>query len=319
LSRAHAARRFDIVRLLVEHGYDPASVDMREVFETWDADLMEYFIDRGANVEEGNPLAHALCNRIQTAFRVLKRDRHRFSSFQRQADIALRYHCKEGNMKWVSLMLWAGADPYSPGTEDPDRESPPEDQGCSALAFAALYKHYEVFRLKQVRLDAKHPSMRLVARWSCDREGMDLLKTLLEQGMEVNDQENGGCSLLQHTLEGMSWSIHSNPWGSHNPAGLDTSRAWEKVEVIDLLVQHGARWVPKDRGEVNSARRSLLKLVPRYTVAFFSILATNKACSRAVMQSLLSTATMKKHMGKQAQLLAKFISSLPDEIHQGSA
>ena len=30
-----------------------------------------------------------------------------------QANIALRYHCKEGNVKWIALMLWAGADPYA--------------------------------------------------------------------------------------------------------------------------------------------------------------------------------------------------------------
>ena len=88
MSRALRVRRLDIVKLLVEHGYDPASVDMREVFETWDAEMMEYFIDRGANVEARNPLAYALCLRIQTALRVLKRDRERFPSFQRQADIA---------------------------------------------------------------------------------------------------------------------------------------------------------------------------------------------------------------------------------------
>ena len=32
----------------------------------------------------------------------------------RQATMALRYHAADGNLKWVSLLLWAGADPRLP-------------------------------------------------------------------------------------------------------------------------------------------------------------------------------------------------------------
>ena len=217
-------------------------------------------------------------------------------------------------MKWVSLMLWAGADPYSLGSDDPKTELAEGDKGYSALAFAALHRHYEVFRLKQVHLDVNHPSMRVVALWSCDRKGMDLLKVLLEQGMKVNEQENGGCSLLQHALEHMSWNFQRDSWSHRDStAGLDTAEAGEQVEVIELLVQHGAKWIPKDRGEINSARRSLLKLVPRYTLAFFSIMATNKACSRHTIQALVGTATVKRHLGNQVQLITKFSSSFPDD------
>jgi hypothetical protein len=96
MSRALQLHCFDIVQLLVEYGYDPASVPMTEVFATWDPAIMEYFIDRGADVETGDPLAWALCRRIRTALRVLKSYRDRCPSFQRQADIALRHHCKAG-------------------------------------------------------------------------------------------------------------------------------------------------------------------------------------------------------------------------------
>ena len=61
------ARRFDIIQLLVEHGYDPKQIDMKDLFNTWDPAMMEYFIDKGADVETGNPLAWAFCNRIRTA------------------------------------------------------------------------------------------------------------------------------------------------------------------------------------------------------------------------------------------------------------
>ena len=107
MNRALKARRFDIVKLLVAHGFDPRSVNMEQVFDSWDPEIMSYFIDAGADVESGNPFAYALCNRIRTALGVFKRYRERFPSLEEQANIALRHHCKEGNTKWISLMLWA--------------------------------------------------------------------------------------------------------------------------------------------------------------------------------------------------------------------
>jgi hypothetical protein len=46
MSLALGMRRLDMAQLLVDHGYDPASVDMEEVFQTWDPQIMEYFIER---------------------------------------------------------------------------------------------------------------------------------------------------------------------------------------------------------------------------------------------------------------------------------
>jgi hypothetical protein len=60
-------------------------------------------------------------------------------------------------MKWVSLMLWAEADPYARGSDSPEAEHDSEDEGLIALGFAALYSHYEVFNLKKIRLDPNHP------------------------------------------------------------------------------------------------------------------------------------------------------------------
>ena len=144
LTSALRLRRFDLVQLLVEHGYDPAAVDLCEVFETWDRAIMEYFIDRGADLDTGDPLAQALCQRIRTALGVFKRYREFRPALQRQADIALRYHCKEGNLKWVSLMLWAGADAYSLGPDNPGQHLDAEDEGYSALAYAALHRRFQL-------------------------------------------------------------------------------------------------------------------------------------------------------------------------------
>jgi len=48
-------RRFDIIQLLVEFGFDPKTVDMFAVFHSWDPEIMEYFIDAGADIENEMP------------------------------------------------------------------------------------------------------------------------------------------------------------------------------------------------------------------------------------------------------------------------
>lgn len=313
MSRAIASRRFDLVKLLVDHGYDPTTVDLLDVFETWDGQLMDYFIERGADLETGNPLAHALCNRVRTALHAFKRYRERFPGLQRQVDLALRHHCKSGQIKWVSLLLWAGADPYSLGSDDPNAEITSESEGYSALAIAALYHRHDVFRLKQVKLDANHPSLRVAAQWSCDREGVWLLQCLIDHGFPLNDRPNGGSSLISHSVQRMSWNLRSKINGEKREpsAKIDSSEATEQIEVIEFLVRHGARWAPIDEDEIKAARRSLLKLVPRFALALFSILATSKACTKEAATSLFKNSAMKKHLASYYSLIERFLETLP--------
>jgi hypothetical protein len=51
--------------------------------------------------------------------------------------MALRHHCEEGNFKWVSLLLWAGADPSAKGPDSHDEDPDPEED-LRALDCAAL-------------------------------------------------------------------------------------------------------------------------------------------------------------------------------------
>ena len=72
LSHALRERRFDIVQLLVEHGADPKAVEMYYVFDTWQPEIMEYFIEHGADVESGSPLAQAYTRSTRIDSRALR-------------------------------------------------------------------------------------------------------------------------------------------------------------------------------------------------------------------------------------------------------
>jgi ankyrin repeat protein len=312
MSKALTSRRFDIAQLLIQHGFDPKSIDMKQVFDTWDPELMEYFIERGAEMEKGNPLAYALCSRIRTALRILKQYRERFPSFEEQANIALRHHCKEGNLKWVSLMLWAGADPNKPGIENFAQENcSDEDNGLSALGYAALYNHFDVFSLKKVKLDPAQPAMKEVMSYLCEEGGFEILMKLLEKGMDPNDQENGGCSAIDNCLCRMGWTF--SIYGDFDDRDTDTSRARESIKAIHLLAKHGAKWKPSDRRAVSHARRSLLKLKPDYAVEFLWIMSKYNASTLDDCQQLISTPAMKRHVSRYRERVTQIMAEWPEE------
>ncbi|HYV38769.1 MAG TPA: hypothetical protein VE988_23995 [Gemmataceae bacterium] len=314
MARVLRARRFDFVQLLVEHGYDPKQIDMKVVFNTWDPAMMEYFIDKGADVETGNPLAWAFCNRIRTALRIFKRYQKRFSTFPEQANIALRYHCKEGNLKWVSLLLWAGADPYAPGPSSHDEMRDSYDEGLSALGFAVLYEHFDILKLKQVKLDPNHPRIRDMLKYADRGEGIDLLKQLLEKGLNPNDQENGGSSIIQRLLCGLEMDFSSYSWHQRNGRDkIDSTKARDKIKAIHLLVKHGARWVPQDKNEIKRARKSLLKLTADYTIEFIWIMAKYASCVKECIRELIATPSMKSHLSRNRPRVQEILETWPGD------
>ena len=300
-----AHRRFDLVQLLCEHGYDAKTVDMREVFATWQPEIMEYLIDRGADPETGMPLAWALIDRTRTVLRVFMKYKEKYASFQEQANIALRHHCKDGNLKWVSLMLWAGADPYAPGEDHPDAKTYPGERGVTAVGYALLYEHYEIVGLKQIKIPPGGPVLDDLFHYGCKGKGLDLLAKLLKNGANPNTDENGGCPAIQRLLErfetasGFDYFLHRIDRDDSNKL-FDNDSSREYLKAIHLLAIHGAKWRPTDSKEIGRVRRSLLKMVADYTVEFVWIMAKYAAADIAQIDSLLGTPTMRAHVARRS-------------------
>ena len=89
-------------------------------------------------------------------------------------------------------MLWAGADPYAKGLntlyKDPFME---EDR--NALELAAKNEHFDVFNLKQIRLDPANPALKGLLLNACYTEKSDFLEKLLEE--TIKQLEEGAKSL----------------------------------------------------------------------------------------------------------------------------
>ena len=306
-------KRLDLLELLVKHGADYHSMPMQEVFDTWEPNIMRWFIENGANVETKNPLAYALCNRIKTALGILKSYKDRFPSFQEQANIALRHHCREGNLKWVSLMLWAGADPYAKGPAYWDEEPDPENDQ-HALQIAAGYEHFDVFRLKKIRLDPTNAELKGLLLEACRADKSDFLEQLLKRGFNPLEYENSGTLLIQTLLTSMDWYIDFDLWdprrtGRNTKRDLDTDGSREKIKMIHILAKHGAKWLPKDHSQIGDARRSLLKMKPDYTVEFIWIMSKYNACKREDIEELIRTPSIRSLISQHQQRINQLMKA----------
>ena len=121
------------VELALTYGADIRSVPFLDVLMTGNRALVATFLEKGADPIAGYPFAHAFHQlRAKTtlgSYLDCRRSRPDLASqLQEQADMALRQFCQDGNLKWVSLLMWAGADPRSRGPvlDDADRADDPE-------------------------------------------------------------------------------------------------------------------------------------------------------------------------------------------------
>ncbi len=310
LVHALEKRRLDFVELMVDHGADIHSVGMRTVFETWDREIVSFFIEQGADLDTGQPLAYALCSKMRPMLGVLKQYQERFPSFQEQANIALRYHCREGSLKWVALMLWAGADPYARGPDEPEAEYYPDDELQNAIELAAFHGHFDVFKLKAISLDPSNSDTKNLLREACYGGKTDLLKMLLEKGFTPLDAEDRGSSMIQGLLWRMSWDIDrfTNPF--FHERQMDTSRSREAIKMIHMLARAGANWQP-DSHSITDARRSLLKMLPDYTMEFIWIMAEYGACDKGSIEKLVKHPKMKAMLSPHSTRLTEILTSFP--------
>src|SRR4051812_7460851 len=125
LSSALEQRRLDIVEVLVSCGADIRSVDFADVLCEWDPEIIQFFLEHGADVVTGAPFAIAFGQKVRTTLRPFLNYKEAHPelamALQEQVDRALRHFCYEGDLKWVNLLLWAGADPRIPGPTLDDR------------------------------------------------------------------------------------------------------------------------------------------------------------------------------------------------------
>jgi hypothetical protein len=102
-------------------------VNLGELLDTYNSELWTRFQALGVDLYAGHAIASALANHASNKplFGFAKQQRERDPRMQKELNIALVHHAREGNAKGLQLCLWAGADAHAPALDlrDPDPEA----------------------------------------------------------------------------------------------------------------------------------------------------------------------------------------------------
>ena len=207
----------------------------------------------------------------------------------------------------------AGADPFAKGPDTPDEDPDPDEDLC-ALEYAALYEHFDIFKLKKIRIAPDHPIANELLRNACRADKADFLLELLKQGFNPVDQKDHGSSLIQTCIQYLQWSFDYDWFNRDRKKDIDTSRSRETLKMIHILAKHGAKWMPADRCEINDARRSLLKMSDDYTVEFVWIMSKYDGCSCENIEQLIRTPAIHRHIAKHQSRIDELLEDFtPDQ------
>ena len=284
--------------LALAYGATISAVPFQDVVETWNRELVQVFVERGADLVTNAPLARAFKMRIKAVLGIFldcKRARPDLAdALQQQADMALRQACQDDDLKWVSLLMWLGANPRSKGvaTEDLDGSYPLEDTDYhqSALQIACGSKKPEI--LKRLKPDPAVDDLReLMASAGSWNTIPETVAYLVRIGADINDKVDGGSTVLNRCLSNFGWkeSVWDN-W--YRKTSIPLSRLGQSLDALRFLLEKGARWTPDTRS-ITDARRALYRVESDAIAAVVGLLRTHQACDEAVLKALVSTEKMR--------------------------
>ncbi len=171
--------------------------------------------------------------------------------------MALRQFAHEGNLKWVSLLMWAGADPRSRGPTIEDADDP--EWSTTALHEASEWGNVAV--LKRLRPDPSDDLAGMLER-AAYRANSGALEHLLALGANPNDKPDGGSSALDACLRILGFEELDRV--EHGDVAIyeeSPQKPSSGRSAIRVLLRHGAVWTP-DVSTLDATRRILYKLEP---------------------------------------------------------
>jgi hypothetical protein len=304
LSAAVSSRRLDLVELLLANGAEITAVPLADVLLTWEPKLIHFFLDHGADPVKGRPFAEAFGTKVRTALRPFveyKRAHPELApQLQEQLDCALRHFCGEGDLKWVSLLMWAGGDPRSRGpclekeyTEDPECFTSGLEEACHAE---------NLDMMKKLKPDPSRDNLPELLYSAALLGRSQTLEYLLELGGSPNNKVNGGSSALDAALHNMKFAGF-NPYASKGiKSKYDVSQSLESVRK---LLAHGAIWNPDGNDEMNWVRRALVECEPDVTIELLLMFRKHNACPAERVHGLLGTPRMKEHLKAKTEALLR--------------
>lgn len=214
---------------------------------------------------------------------------------------------------------WArGPDRLEHADDNDDEE---EDSGhLNAVELALARGHLDILKQKRLRaaLAPERPESGRLLEEACHASDSQPLSLLLELGHDPGRLPDHGTKAITGLLHSMNWGFASertNIWSSPNAhAGIDSSRARERMKMLHMIVAKGAKWLPADKRAIEDARRCLLKMAPPYVLEFAWLMQHYRAARRRDVRELLRTPGMTRLLAKERENAASIVAGIPEEV-----
>jgi ankyrin repeat protein len=297
LRHAVSHQRDEFVDILVSNGAEINSIPFIEVLRAWKPAIIHYFLDHNADFITDSPFAIAFGERIRTTIGPWRECLAKHPKFAPQlqecADRALRHFCLIDDLKWVSLLMWAGADPRSVG---PAIDDDPDEEGLSALAAAAQSEDVRI--IKRLKPDANIDNVHALLREAAVCGYHQVVQYLFELGARPNDKPNGGSTAFDNCLETF---VCRSSISTFSLSGYSTHKATKydlenTRTTVKLLLEHGALWRPDKARDIACVRRALYECQPDVIFELVQLLIKHAACPHETIHKLLRTPAMKNHL-----------------------
>jgi hypothetical protein len=201
------------VRLLLDRGVPVSSIDFKSVCYSCYPELIQVFLDRGADPITGYPIYRGFQNVLKPIIAVYKANIEAFPALQLQADMALCYFAKKGNVRCVSLLLWAGA--------RPDAKIPEDDSKADfsdSCAFEEAVRAEQLEALKKMQPEKFPERLPELLEWCSSDSAPKILEYLMTLLPDLSSLADSGSSILEHNFWRLGWAAEpKQPFGPRNP------------------------------------------------------------------------------------------------------
>jgi ankyrin repeat protein len=296
-----------LIELALAHGGEIVAVPFLDVLLTGNRAIVTAFLEYGADPLTDFPFARAFCQlRAKTtlgSFLDCRRMKPELGpQLQEQADMALRQFCQEGNLKWVSLLMWAGADPRTRGPAVDDAEHI-DDSEWHTTALNEASASGNVKLLKRLGANSSDDLAGMLERAAYSARP-DVLAYLLDLGAKPNDKPDGGSTALESCIRHLGWEDFDRVRYGYGPTYQSPAHKVSNGRAaVKLLLQHGAIWKPQP-STLNDTRRILYRLEPEVTVELVSHLLET-ANGESGVRELLRVPRMRQHLASCASQLSR--------------
>jgi hypothetical protein len=266
LELARELRRFDLAELLGQRGARPKPMDFETSCDKLDLFMMEQQLRAGTNPNDGNVFAQVLdSKKARPLLGFFRQFRAEFPALEDQAALALAAAVKNRQVRWVALLVWAGADPFRPVPNSLDEAFPVDSDDCTTAAQeAAWINNPEILKVLHLKpTPAQALDLLSSLSYRHDAKFFQHLLAIIPREL-INDTPRASSKVLESLVD-------QYPHRNFITNVPDEKANAENLQCLELLLNAGARWNPPPE-EHRSARRNLLGHDPRYIVQLLRLL-----------------------------------------------